>query len=106
MADKSYYKFGENFEGNESINKFKNVTIRKRKLLSLTSKDRRKDFSSIYAKIPTDKFKKGEAAKDVFSNIIKQILPESYKRFKIDYDQSNNIDINESWYESDGDVSI
>ena len=29
IADKSYYKFGENFEGNELKNKCKNVTIRK-----------------------------------------------------------------------------
>ena len=56
IADKSYYKFGENFEGNELKNKFKNVTIRKRKLLPLTSEDRLKDLSSIYTKIPTDKF--------------------------------------------------
>ena len=106
IADKSYYKFGENFEGNELKNKFKNVTIRKRKLLPLTSEDRLKDLPSIYTKIPTDKFKKVEAAKEVFSNIIKQILPESYKKFKIDYNQSNNIDISESRYESDDDVSI
>ena len=56
IADKSYYKFGENFEGNELKNKFKNVTIRKRKLLPLTSEDRLKDLPSIYTKIPTDKF--------------------------------------------------
>ena len=29
------------------------------------------------------------------SNIVKQIPPESYKKYKIDYDQSNNIDITE-----------
>ena len=43
-------------------------------------------------------------AKNVFSNIIKQIPPESYKKFKIDYDQSNNIDISEVKYESDDDI--
>ena len=32
-----------------------------------------------------------EEAKSVFSNRIKQIPLESYKKFKIDYDQSNNI---------------
>ena len=82
----------------------KNVTIRKRKLLPLTSKNRLKDLPSIYTKIPIDKLKKVEAAKDVFSNTIKQIPPESYKKIKIDYDQSNNIDISESRYESDDDV--
>ena len=35
------------------------------------------------------------AAKDVFSNIIKQISPESYKKFKTDYDQSSNVNIEE-----------
>ena len=44
--------------------------------------------------------------KSVFSNIIKQILPESYKKFKTDYDQSNNIDIGEVKYESDDDISF
>ena len=77
IADKSYYKSGENFEGNKLKNKFKNVTIRKRKLLLLTSEDRLKDLPSVYTKIPTDIFKKIEAAKNVFSNIIKQIPPES-----------------------------
>ena len=54
--------------------------------LPLTSEDRLRDIASIYTKIPADQAKKMAAAKDVFSNIIKQILPESYKKFKIDYD--------------------
>ena len=45
-------------------------------------------------------------AKNVFSNIIKQIPPESYKKLKIDYDQSNNVDIREVKYESDDDISF
>ena len=56
IANKSYYKFGENFEGNQLKNKFKNVTIRKRKLRLLTSDYRLKDLLSTYTKIPTDKF--------------------------------------------------
>ena len=56
IAGKSYYKLGENFEGNELKKKFKNVTVRKRKLLPLTSKDRLKDLPSIYTKIPRDRF--------------------------------------------------
>ena len=35
-----------------------------------------------------------------------QIPPESYRTFKIDYDQSNNIDISEVKYESDDGVSF
>ena len=41
IVNKSYYKFGENYEGNEIDNKSKNVTIRKRKLLPSTSEDRK-----------------------------------------------------------------
>ena len=63
--------------------------------LPLTSEDRLRGIASIYTKIPRDRAKKIAAAKGVFSKIIKQIPPESYKKFKIDYDQSNNINIEE-----------
>ena len=53
-------------------------------LLSLTSEDRLKDLPSISTQIPADRAKKIEATKNIFSNVIKQILPESYKKFKID----------------------
>ena len=82
--NKTYHMFGENFESYELENKFKNVTIQKRRLLALTSEDRLKDITSIYTQIPVDWAKKIEAAKNIFSNIIKQIPPESYKGFKID----------------------
>ena len=52
-----------------------------------------KDLPSIYTEIPTDRAKKIEAAKEFFSNLIKQVPPESYKKFKIDYDEKNNINI-------------
>ena len=52
------HTFGENFESGELKNKFKNVTIRKRKLLPLTSEERLKDIPSIYTKIPADHAKK------------------------------------------------
>ena len=77
--------------------------MRKTKLLPLTSKDRLKELPSIYSKILVDSYKKIESPKEIFSNIIKRILPESYKKFKIDYDQSNNINISEINYESDDD---
>lgn len=51
---------------------------------------------SIYSLIPADKTKKIESAKNIFSNIIKNIPPESYKKFKIYYDQSNDINISET----------
>ena len=50
--------FGENFENNKLKNKFKKVTIRKRKLLPLTSEDRLKDLPSIYTQIPADRANK------------------------------------------------
>ena len=37
-----------------------------------------------------------EAAKYFFSNTIKQIPTESYKKFKIDFDEKNNINITET----------
>ena len=61
--------------------------------LSLSSEDRLRHIASIYTKVPADRVKKINATKYIFSNIIKQILPESYKKFKIDYDQSDNINI-------------
>ena len=105
-----YQNFGTEYRGDELKNKFRNVTTRKKRksfstanyfplsahdALPLTSEDRLRDIASIYTKIPADRAKKIAAAKDVFTNIIKQIPPESYKKFKIDYDQSNNINIEE-----------
>ena len=93
QADKTYYTYGENFE-NSRLKKHKsNITVRKRKLYLLTSEERLKDLPSIYTEIPTDRAKKIEAAKEFFSNLIKQVPPESYKKFKIDYDEKNNINI-------------
>ena len=106
----TYQNFGDEYKGNKLKNKFRNVTTRKKRkslstanyfplsahdALPLTSEDRLRDIASIYTKIPADRAKKIAAAKDVFTNIIKQIPPESYKKFKIDYDQSNNISIEE-----------
>ena len=104
--NKSYYKFGENYAENEINKKIKNATIRKRKLLPLTSEDRLENLPSIYAKVPADPTKKNKSAKNFFINIIKQIPPESYKKFKIDYDQSNNIDISKVKYESDDEFNF
>ena len=86
------------------ISGFRNVTVRKRKFLPLTSEERLKDLPSIYTKISGDCAKKIESAKEIFSNIVKRIPPESYKKLKIDYNQSNNINISEIKYKSDDDV--
>ena len=52
-------------------------------------------MSSIYSLVPANKIKKIESGKNIFSNIIKNIPAESYKKFKIDYDQSYDINISE-----------
>ena len=94
--NKKYYKLDKEYENKELKNKFKNITTRKRKMMLLTSEDRLKETPSIYSLIPADKTKKIESAKNIFSNIIKNIPPESYKKFKIYYDQSNDINISET----------
>ena len=105
-----YQNFGTEYRGDELKNKFRNVTTRKKRksfstanyfplsaynALTLTSEDRLRDIASIYTKIPADRAKKIAAAKDVFTNIIKEIPPESCKKLKIDYDQSDNTNIEE-----------
>ena len=107
----TYQNFADDYNGNKLKNKFRNVTTRKKRksfstanyfslsthdALLLTSEDRLRDIASIYTKIPTDRAKRIAAVKDVFSNIIKQIPPEIYKKFKIDYYQSNDINIEEA----------
>ena len=61
----------------------------------LSSDDRLEETPSIYSLVPANKIKKIESAKNIFSNIIKNIPPEDYKKFKIEYDQSNDISISE-----------
>ena len=80
--NKTYYNFGENFENKELKNNFKNVTVRKIKLLPLTSEDRLKQLPSIYAKLLADCTKKIESAKEIFSDIIKQIRLKVIKNWK------------------------
>ena len=58
-------------------------------------------MQSIYSLVPANKIKKIESAKNIFRNIIKNIRPENYKKFKIDYDQSNDISISEINSDSD-----
>ena len=89
------FEFVQDYENKNNKNKFKNVTIRKKRHLPLTSEDRLKEMPSIYGLVPANKIKKIESAKNIISNIIKNIPPESYKKFKIDYDQSYDINISE-----------
>ena len=102
---KNYYTFGSNFENYKRIENqrkernrkpYAKVTTRKRKLLPIVSEERLKDLPAIYTQIPTDRAKKIEAAKQVFDKIIKQVPPESFKKFKVNYDEKNNITIHEN----------
>ena len=102
---KNYYTFGSNFENYKRIENqrkernrkpYAKVTTRKRKLLPIVSEERLKDLPTIYTQIPTDRPKKIEAAKQVFDKIIKQVPPESFKKFKVNYDEKNNITIHEN----------
>ena len=83
IMNKSYYKFGENYEPNEVNKKCKNVTIRKRKLLPLTSEDRLQNLPSLYAKIPADCTKKIESAKEIFNKIINGYCLKVIKNLKL-----------------------
>ena len=71
------------------------MTSRKKRLKPLTSENKLKEMSSIYNLVPANKIKRIESAKNIFSSIIKNIPLENYKKFKIDYDQSNDISISE-----------
>ena len=94
------FNFGQYDSGHQN-NKFKNVTSRKKRLKPLTSENKLKEMSNIYNLVPANKIKKIESAKNIFSNIIKNTPLENYKKFKIDYDQSNDISISEINSESD-----
>ena len=90
QKDKTFYTFGEKFRKSRLKKKDRldsNVILQKIKLFPLTLEERLKDSPSVFAKIPADRVKGIEAAKDFFSNIIKQTPAESYKKFKIDYDE-------------------
>ena len=83
------FSFGQ-YDGDSQQNKFKNVTKRKKRPSPITSDDRLKGMPSIYSLVLANKIKKIESAKNIFSNIIKNIPPKDYKKIKIEYDQSND----------------
>ena len=98
LKDNTSYNFGENYENRKFTNKFPYITTRKRKLQSqkpLASEEKLKDFPSYLKKIPTDNRNKIESTKEIFSNIIGQIPPENYKKFKINLDSGHQINISQ-----------
>ena len=91
----NFFPFG-NYTGEEYKNKFKNVTKRKRRRQKATPMSwSASEEPSVNALLPTNKLKKIQTAKNIFSNIIKNVPPENYKKFKIEYDPSNNITVDE-----------
>ena len=77
-------------------NKFKNVTKRKRRRQKVAPISwSESEEPSINALLPTDKRQKVQTAKNIFSNIIKNVPPENYKKFKIEYSPQNNITVDE-----------
>ena len=105
LKNKTDLSFGENYEKRKSKNKFPYNTTsqRKRKLLPLTSEERLKELSSIYQTISANPYNKIESIKEIFIDIIGGIPPESYKKIKIDFDKSNNINISETTNDYDDD---
>ena len=96
--DNTSYNFGENYENRKFTNNFPYITTRKRKLQSqkpLASEEKLKDFPSYLKKIPTDNRNKTESTKEIFSNIIGQIPPENYKKFEINLDSTDQINISQ-----------
>ena len=79
--------------GDYQKNKYKNVTKRKKR----HSADYLQYLNepNIYTLVTPEKQNKIESCKKVFSNIMKNIPPESYKKFKIQYDASNDITVDE-----------
>ena len=99
LKNNTSYNFGENYENRNVTNKFPYITTRKRKLRSqkpLDSEEKLKDFPSYLKKTPADNRKKIESTKEIFSNIIGRIPPENYKKFKINLDNTDEIDISQT----------
>ena len=91
----NFFPFG-NYTGEEYKNKFKNVTKRKRRRQKATPMSwSASEEPSVNALLLTNKLKKIQTAKNIFSNVIKNVPPENYKKFKIEYDPSNNITVDE-----------
>ena len=84
------YTFG-NYLENTQKNKFKNVTKRRKKISPITWIE--SEEPSIDKLLPTNKRKSIESAKKIFSNIIKNVPPESYKKFKIEYSPQEDLNL-------------
>ena len=84
------HTFG-NYLGSKYKNKFKNVTKRRKKIAPMTWVE--SEEPSIDKLLPTNKRKSIESAKKIFGNIIKNVPPESYKKFKIEYSPQEDLNL-------------
>ena len=88
-----YYEIGKVFQKTKLRG---NMKAGKRKLLhELDKLDETEELPSIFTTIPTDRSKKNRAAQKVFDKVIKQVPSTDRKKFRIIYDETNNITIQE-----------
>ena len=91
----NFLPFGH-YSGDTHENKFKNVTKRKkRRQKSAPMAWVESEEPSINALLPTDKRQSIQSAKKIFSNIIKNVPPENYKKFKIEYSPQKNLTLDD-----------
>ena len=93
QKESDYYKIGKDFQKTKLRG---NIKAGKRKLFhELDELDEIEELPSIFTTIPTDRSKKIRAAQKVFNKVIKQVPSTDRKKFKINYDETNNITIQE-----------
>ena len=93
QKESDYYKIGKDFQKTKLRG---NIKAGKRKLFhELDELVEIKELPSIFTTIPTDWSKKIRAAQKVFDKVIKQVPSTDRKKFKINYDETNNIKIQE-----------
>ena len=93
QKESDYYKIGKDFQKTKLRG---NIKAGKRKLFhELDELDEIEELPSIFTTIPTDWSKKIRAAQKVFDKVIKQVPSTDCQKFKINYDEANNITIQE-----------
>ena len=93
QKESDYYKIGKDFQKTKLRG---NIKAGKRKLFhELDELHEIEELPSIFITIPTDWIKNIRAAQKVFDKVIKQVPSTDRKKFKINYDETNNITIQE-----------
>ena len=93
QKESDYYKIGKDFQKKKLGG---NIKAGKRKLFhELDELDEIEELPSVFTTTPTDRSKKIRATQKVFDKAIKQVPSTDCKKFKINYDKTNNITIQE-----------